>query len=131
MKVKITPAGQARINQMIDSLKNEFSSGVVAMLKDANRAHLNGKGKVTLSPVVDSMSIRWMLVWNEGKVSFELNIVVTMMDDGAQARVDRVWVHRHVTTPFDFDGNTPSTHMHRLTGLNLPEIRAAVESEFG
>jgi hypothetical protein len=128
-----TPAelsAQERINQKIEQVKHEIASGIVNLLQAANIKHLKSKGKVTALPIVDRNSVRWSLAWKQEKTMFDLSIVVTLSDDGTRARVDRVWVHRHAATPFDFDGHTPTTHMRRLTSLSIPEIEAAIEAEF-
>lgn len=119
-----------RINQKIEQIKAEIGLAVVNLLKDANRRYLKSKGKMNTLPTIERNSIRWTLAWKEEKTTFDLNVVVAVTDDGTQARVDRVWVHRHVTTPFDYDGHTPTTHMRRLTSLSIAEIKSAVEAEF-
>ncbi len=119
-----------RINQKIDQVKSELDLPVVGLLKDANKRHLKSKGKVSSAPIIDRNNVRWTLAWKEEKTAFDLSVVIAIMDDGAQARVDRVWVHRHVTTPFDYDGHTPTTHMRRLTSLSIAEIKSAIEAEF-
>jgi hypothetical protein len=121
---------QERIDEKIEQVKREFGSGVMNLLKAANRTHLRSRGKVTILPLVDRNNVRWGLSWKDKKMSYDLNIVVAINDDGIQARVDRVWVHRRVSTPFDFDGHTPTTHMRRLTSLAIAEIAEAIEAEF-
>ena len=121
---------QDRINQQIEFVKHEYGNGIVNLLKETNKTRLQSKGKLTLSPTQDRNSLRWTLAWKENKISFELNVVFSLTDNGAQARIDRVWVHRHASAPFDFEGHTPTTHMHRLTSLSLAEIKSAIEAEF-
>ncbi len=123
-------SAENRINQKIEQVKNELGTAVSSLLRDANKRYLKSKGKVSTTPTIERNSIRWTLAWREEKMTFDLSIVVAVIDDGAQARVDRVWVHRHVTTPFDYDGHTPTTHMRRLTSLSIAEIKSAVEAEF-
>jgi hypothetical protein len=91
---------------------------------------LAGKGKVAAAPVIDRASLRWVLAWREDDVSYDLNVVVRFEDDGQSAYIAGVWVHRHAATPIDFEGHTPTTRMHRLTGLSIKEIRAAIEAEW-
>ena len=69
-------------------------------------------------------------MWKDGAINFDLNVVVTIEDDGKHARVGRVWVQRHASTSLDFEGHTPTTRMRRLTGLSLDEIREAIEAEW-
>lgn len=124
-------AQQARLNRKIEEIQQQFGSGIRALLDEMNRARLKGKGKITASPVVDRNNLRWTLAWKDpDKVSFELNVVVQVEDDGRAARVGKVWVHRHASAPLEFEGHTPTTRMRRLTGLSLAEIREAIESEW-
>jgi hypothetical protein len=123
-------SAEDRINQKIDQIKGELGAAIVSLLKDTNKRHLKSKGKVNTSPTIERNSVRWTLAWTEEKATFDLSVVIAILDDGSKARVDRVWVHRHVTTPFDYDGHTPTTHMRRLTSLSIAEIKTAVEAEF-
>jgi hypothetical protein len=124
-------AQKARISAKVEEVKRDFSDGITELLKETNKWRLGGKGKIVAAPKVDHNSLRWTLAWKEGKIAFELNVVVSIEDDGRRARVGRVWVHRHASTPFDFDGHTPTTRMRRLTGLAIEEIREAIETEWG
>jgi len=121
---------QERIDQLIEQIKREFGNDILNLLKAANRKYLKSRGKLTHQPLIDWNNVRWSLSWKDAKMSYELNVVVAISDDGAQARVDRVWVHRHVSTSFDFEGHTPTTHMRRLTGLAIAEIAEAIDAEF-
>lgn len=121
---------QIRVNQKIEEVKNEFGSALRYLLQDLNKTRLNNRGNLLPSPVVDKNSLRWTLVWQEGAINYDLNVVVAIDDDGKQARVGRVWVQRHATAAFDYDGHTPTTRMRRLTALSLDEIRAAIEAEW-
>ena len=129
----ITPSelsAENRINQKIDQVKNDIGVAVVSLLKDANKRFLKSQGKVSTVPTIDRDNVRWTLAWMEEKITFDLSVVVAVKDDENEARVERVWVHRHVTTPFDYDGHTPTTHMRRLTSLSIAEIKSAIEAEF-
>lgn len=119
-----------RINAVIEQVKRDFGNGIVDLLKMVNQTHLKGKGKVTSQPKIDRSNVRWILAWKQDKISYDLNIVVSVDDDGIEARVGKVWVHRHASTDYDFDGHTPTTRMRRLAGLSLNEIKEAVEAEF-
>jgi hypothetical protein len=130
MPIPTEPKTQDRINQQLEQVKRDLGDNIVNLLRDANRTHLDGKAIMAAAPTIDRNSVRWTLAWKENEVSFNLNVVVAVVDDGKQARVDRVWVHRHVTTPFDFDGHTPTTRMRRLTSLSIAEIKSAIEAEF-
>ncbi len=122
---------QARITEKIEQVKHAYSDEINELLKEVNRARLNSKGKITEAPIVEGNSLRWTLAWKEErKISLELNIVVNIEDDGQQARVGRVWVHRHASTPLDYEGHTPTTRMRRLTTLSIPEIKEAIEAEW-
>ncbi len=123
-------SAENRISQKIEQVKGELGTAVVNLLRDANKRHLKSKGRVSAVPTIDRNSLYWTLAWKEDKATFALRVVIAIMDDGTQARIDRVWVHRHVTTPFDYDGHTPTTHMRRLTSLSIAEIKSAVEAEF-
>jgi len=121
---------QERITQKIDQVKATLGNDIVTMLEQVNATRLAGKGKVTPTPVADRASLRWVLEWKQGKISYDLNVVVRFDDDGQTARVAGVWVHRHASTPLEFEGHTPTTRMHRLTGLSIKEIREAIEAEW-
>ena len=121
---------QERINAKIAQVKQEHDEPFVRLLTQVNKTHLHGKGKLTAVAEVDRNSLRWTLAWTADKIDFDLNIVVNIADDGKQAHIDRVWVHRHVSAPFDHEGHTPTTHMRRLTSLSIAEIKEAIETEF-
>ncbi len=126
-----TDLQQQRIDATIEGIKRDYSSRVVDLFQDLNTSRLSGNGKITAAPVVDGASLRWTLEWTEErKISFELSLVVNVEDDGREARIGRVWVHRHASTPLDYDGHTPTTRMRRLTGLSLREIREAIDAEW-
>ncbi len=132
---------QERIEQKIAEIQSKFGESIRNLLHEVNRTKLNGKGKVSAAPAVDQNTIRWTLAWKasapggvrkrRGIVSYELNVIASVEDDGHQARVSRVWVHRRASTPMEFDGHTPTTRMRRLAQLSLPDIRAAIEAEWG
>jgi len=125
----MTETAHDRITQQIEQVKNELSKDIVDLLKEVNKQHLKGKGSVAPQPIIDRTNLRWTLAWKVGKVSYDLNIVANVEDDGKQAHVSKVWVHRHASTDYDFDGHTPTTRMRRLTGLSLAEIKGAIEAE--
>ncbi len=127
--MNMTDSTQDRINRQIEQVKNEFSKSIVELLKEVNKQHLKGKGNVAPQPIIDRTNLRWTLAWKVGKISYDLNIVANVEDDGKQARISKVWVHRHASTDYDFDGHTPTTRMRRLTGLSLAEIKEAIEAE--
>jgi hypothetical protein len=121
---------QERIDKKIEEVKTTVGRDIVTLLRQINAARLGGKGKVTMTPVADRASLRWMLEWKQDKISYDLNVIVRFDDDGQTARVAGVWVHRHASTPLEFEGHTPTTRMHRLTGLSIKEIKAAIEAEW-
>lgn len=119
-----------RINAVVEQVKHQFGKGIVDALKSANQNYLKGKGKVASQPKIDQHNLRWSLAWKEDKISYDLNLVVGIEDNGKTARVDKVWLHRHASTDFDFDGHTPTTRMKRLTGLSIDEIKQAIDGSF-
>lgn len=121
---------QERIDKKIEEIKTMLGKDIVTLLRQVNATRLGGKGKVTNTPVADRASLRWMLEWKHDKISYDLNVVVRFDDDGQTARVAGVWVHRHASTPLEFEGHTPTTRMHRLTGLSIKEIKEAIEAEW-
>ena len=122
---------QERINAKIAEIRRDNGDGIRALLKEVNKTRLNNKGKITGAPIVEGTSLRWTLAWKEERrISLELNIVVSIEDDGQHARVGRVWVHRHASTPMDYEGHTPTTRMRRLAGLSIAEIRDAIDAEW-
>lgn len=128
---EIKPEAQERITQKIQEVRTTFGKDIVALLRRVNMARLAGKGKVTAAPVIDRTSLRWTLAWRQDKISYDLNVVVRFDDDGQTARVTGVWVHRHAATPLEYEGHTPTTRMRRLTSLSIPEIREAIDAEWG
>ncbi len=121
---------QARIEAMLEEIDRVYSSQVRDILKEINRTRLKNKAKLTLAPVIEHNSLRWSLSWKEQqKISFELHIIVSVEDDGHMAQVARVWIHRHASTPIDFEGHTPTTRMRRLTILSIDGIREAINAE--
>ena len=125
-----TNSQKQRIDAKIEEVKSEYAAGIHELLSEVNTTRLKGKGKVE-PPVVEGSSLRWTLAWREeSKISLEQNIVANVEDDGRQARVGRVWVHRHASTPMDFEGHTPTTRMRRLTSLSIAAIREAIDAEW-
>ena len=124
------PDMQERIDKKIKEIETGLGKDIVVLLKQVNAARLAGKGKVAATPVADRASLRWTLEWKQERVSYDLNVVVRFDDDGKAARVAGVWVHWHVSTPMEFEGHTPTTRMHRLTGLSIEEIREAIDAEW-
>ena len=125
-----TNSQKQRIDAKIEEVKGEYAAGIHELLSEVNATRLKGKGKIE-PPVVEGSSLRWTLAWREeSKISLELNIVANVEDDGRQARVGRVWVHRHASTPMDFEGHTPTTRMRRLTSLSIAAIREAIDAEW-
>ena len=124
------PDMQERIDKKIEEVKIMLGKDIVVLLKQVNTARLGGKGKVAATPVADRSSLRWTLEWKKDRISYDLNVIVRFDDDGKTARVAGVWVHRHVSTPMEFEGHTPTTRMHRLTGLSIEEIREAIDAEW-
>lgn len=126
----LTPIQEQRIAAKIEEVTREYGADLYNLLKEMNDTRLRGKGKLTPTPIFDRNSLRWTLAWRGDNVSYEMNIIVRFEDDGHEARVAQVWVHRHASTPVQFEGHTPTTRMHRLAGLNLAEIRDAVHAEW-
>ena len=122
---------KARIVAKIEQVKQDYSDAICNLLEETNKARLKGRGKVAEAPLSEGNSLRWTLTWKEQqKVSFELSILVNIEDDGHKANVGRVWVHRRVSTPMDYEGHTPTTRMRRLAGLSIAEIRDAIDAEW-
>jgi hypothetical protein len=120
----------ARVIQKIEEIKRDFGPGILHLLHQANQTFLQAKGLVSPTAKVDRNNIRWTLAWQDGALAFDLNVVISIDDDGKQARVGRVWLHRHAASTLAFEGHTPTTRMKRLTKLSLPEIKEAIELEF-
>jgi hypothetical protein len=128
--VELSRLQQARVDAKIEEIERAYGSDIRDLLKEVARTRLKNKGKLTLAPVIENNSLRWSLTWKEQqKISLELHVIVSVEDDGHAARVGRVWIHRHASTPIDFEGHTPTTRMRRLTGLSIEEIRAAIYAE--
>jgi hypothetical protein len=126
---ELSAEAQARINELIEETQNGIGKQITALLKEINATRLANKGKVS-QPIVNRASLRWTLAWEQNKISYDLNIIVRFEDNGKVARVAGVWVHRHASTPLDYEGHTPTTRMHRLTGLTIKEIREAIDAEW-
>lgn len=123
-------AKELRMQAKIDEVKTEFNESIVALLAEINVQRLRGEGIVTPTPVIERTNLRWTLAWKEKeKISFDLNVVVGIEDDGTQAKVGRVWVQRHASTALDYEDHTPTTRMRRLAMLSLKDIRDAIEQE--
>ncbi len=123
---------QARILAKLMETEKEFGRPIADLLKGINRSRLKGKGRITAGPAIEGNAIRWTLAWKEQRtISFELSVIANVEDDGSTAKIGRVWIHRHASTPVDFEGHTPTTRMRRLTALSLPEIKQAIDAEWG
>ncbi len=123
-----TPA-EERLNEKLAEIQQGVGKSIVELLHQTNKDKLAGKGKVSVHPIRERSALRWTLAWHEGKVAYDLNIVVYVEDDGTAAKVSKVLVHRHASADFDYDGHTPTTRMRRLTGLSLEELQQAIEAE--
>jgi hypothetical protein len=126
----ITPPPD-RIPIKMEEVKREYGGGIVDLLKELNRIRLKSKGRLTSLPITDRKSLRWTLAWKTERVSYEMSVIVRFDDDGQVARVAGVWVHRHASTPMDYEGHTPTTRMHRLATLSIAGIREAIDAEWG
>ncbi len=122
---------QARIDAKMQEIKRAYDEEIYLLLKEVNKTHLKNKGRITTTPVVENDNLRWTLAWKEQqKISFELHVVISIEDDGHAAKVGRVWIHRHASTPIDFEGHTPTTRMRRLATLSMDGIREAIDAEW-
>ena len=122
---------QARVDTKIKEITRAYGGQINNLLKEINQARLKSNGRITPTPVIENNNLRWTLTWKEQqKISFELNVVVSVEDDGHAARVGRVWVHRHASTEIDFEGHTPTTRMRRLATLSMDAIREAIDAEW-
>ena len=91
-----TNTQEARIQAKIAEIKQNYGGAIVALLNETNERRLHGTGKITAAPAIDRTNLRWTLAWMEKeKVSFDLNVVVAVEDDGKQASIGRVFVQRH------------------------------------
>ncbi len=122
---------KTRIRQLLSSIQNDFRDPVANLLNEVSRTRLKGMGKLTAIAEVEQNNVRWTLEWQDGPIHFDLNVVAAVEDDGKQAKIGRVWVQRHASTAFDFDGHTPTTRMRRLTMFSPAEIREAIDAEWG
>ena len=120
-----------RLEQKIKQVEEEFGPKLYAMLMQFNRERLDGKGQVKEAAITDEHSLRWMMKWKEAKVTYEMSIVIRLEDTGREAQVSGVWVHRHASTPLDYEGHTPTTRMRRVTNLSMKDIHSAIEAEWG
>lgn len=125
----MTTQTEERIGDKLDEIQQEWSKPIVNLLRETNKVKLGNKGRLVARPARDRSSLRWTLAWREGKVAYDLNIVVHVEDDGKTARVSKVLVHRHASADYDYDGHTPTTRMRRLNGLSLEEIKQTIEAE--
>lgn len=121
---------QERLQQKIKEVEDELGPKLYAMLMQVNRERLNGKGQVKESAITDEHSLRWMMKWKESKITYEMSIVVRVEDNGREAHVGGAWVHRHASTPLDFEGHTPTTRMRRVTKVSIEDIHDAIEAEW-
>ena len=122
---------QARVDAKLEEIKLAYGDAINRLLKEINQARLKGRGKIKPTPVIENNSLHWVLSWKEQqKISFELDVIVSIEDDGRAAKVGRVWVRRHASTEIDFDGHTPTTRMRRLATLSMEGIREAIDAEW-
>jgi hypothetical protein len=119
-----------RLQEKIEEVERELGPKLYAMLMQVNRERLNGKGQVKEAPITDTHSLRWMMKWKESKITYEMSIVIRVEDTGREARVGGAWVHRHASTPLDFEGHTPTTRMRRVAKVSIEDIRDAIEAEW-
>lgn len=125
----MTTQTEERIASKLDEIQQEWSKPIAGLLREINRIKLGGKGKTMLRPTRDRASLRWTLAWHEGKIAYDLNVIIHVEDDGKAAKVSKVLIHRHASADYDYDGHTPTTRMRRLSELSLTEIKQAIEAE--
>ena len=61
---------EERIAQKVEEIRGAFGKDIVTALKQANAAHLTGKGKVTATPVVDHASLVNLAYGDSGHTGF-------------------------------------------------------------
>lgn len=122
---------QDRIHQKIKEVDQQWGAEINQLLVELNRLRLNGGGKVNESPAASKNSLRWTLTWKDAAgIHFEINVVARFEDDGHQARLAGIFVHRHASTPIAFEGHTPTTKMRKISQLSLAAIRDAIAAEW-
>ncbi len=125
----MTTQTEERIGDKLDEIQQEWSKPIVNLLRETNKVKLGNKGRLVARPARDRSSLRWTLAWRDGKIAYDLNVVVYVEDDGKVTKVSKVLVHRHASADYDYDGHTPTTRMRRLNGLSLEEIKQTIEAE--
>ncbi len=121
-----------RLAKKLDEVEDEYDIPISDLFAEINRTQLGDAGKRVATPYRDEYSLRWVMKWDGAdSASYELSIVFRVEDTGSEARIAGIWVRRHASMPFDFDGDTPTTHMRRVTDISMDGIRAAVEAEMG
>lgn len=116
--------------EITEQFQREHGKRIVDLLGETNQTHLKGKGKLMLQPLINGNLLRWTLTWMQDQIAFDLNIVVNVATDGGQAQAESVFVHRHASAPYDFQGHIPTTRMRRVKGFSMAAIKDAVQAEF-
>jgi hypothetical protein len=120
---------EERINEKLAEIQQGVGKSITELLRETNKTKLAGKGKVSAHPIRERSGLRWTLAWHEGKVAYDLNVVVNVEDDGKETRVSKVLVHRHASADYDYEGHIPTTRMRRLAKLDIAEIKDAITAE--
>lgn len=115
----------ARLDQKASQIIRDQGPLIHHLLADMNHIQLADQGKLG-SAEIGRRNVRWKLEWQAGPVSYKMHVVIGLKDDGISARIDRVLVQREASTPFAFEGHTPTTTMRTLGSFNLEEIRRTV-----
>ncbi len=122
---------QMRLNLKAEEIRKSFGHRIEGLLEKQNQTRLGGKGNIAASSPLEDGSLRWTLTWRRTDgIALELDVIVQIEDSKQGARVSRVIVRRHASTPLDYEGHTPTTKMRRLSDLSIDAIQEAILSEW-
>ncbi len=118
-------SANARLDRKASEVIRDLGPLIHQLLADINHTYLAAKGKLG-SAEMGRRNVRWVLEWQTDQVTFKLHVVVGLKDDGKHAEVDRVLIQREASTPFTFEGHTPTTTMRTMDKFSLEETRRTI-----
>ncbi len=119
-------AANKRLEQKASEVVTQFGPAIHQALAELNKTRLKNQGRLS-SAEVGRRGVRWVLEWQAGEISYKMHIAIRIVDNGNSAAIDQVMVEKEASTPFLFEGHTPTTTMKIVRELNIDEIKKALE----
>jgi hypothetical protein len=121
----VAEEAQSRLKAKAEEVARALGAPIEQLLADVNVTRLNNGGKI-IPAEIQAHHVRWALEWKSNAITYRLRVVVRLADNGQAARAEQTMVQCEASTPYNFEGHTPTTTMRQVVGVDLPHIREAV-----